>query len=81
MSAALAGEWNRFRRLCRTPMHDVVRARITGRLDLEAMIAAAELPDPLRQLVRDVTRRTRLNRLEKVTVAEELAGHFRDGLN
>ena len=68
-------------RLCRTPIRDVVRGRITGRLDLEAMIAAAELPDPLPQLVRDVTRRTRLNRLEKVAVAEELAGHFRDGLN
>ncbi len=68
-------------RLCRTPLRDVVRGRITGRLDLEAMIEAAELPDPLPQLVRDVTRRTRLTRLEKVTVAEELAGHFRDGLN
>ena len=81
MTAVLAGEWNRFRRLCQTPMRDLVRARITGRLDLEAMIAAAELPGPLPQLVRDVTRRTRLNRLEKVAVAEELTGHFRDGLN
>ncbi len=62
-------------------MRDVVRARITGRLDLEAMIAAAQLPDPLPQLVRDVSRRTRLNRLEKVAVAEELASHFRDGLD
>ncbi|MEE8459111.1 MAG: hypothetical protein V3S08_04525 [Phycisphaerales bacterium] len=68
-------------RLCRTPLRDVVRGRITGRLDLEAMIAAAALPDPLPRLVRDVTRRTRLSRLEKVAVAEELTGHFRDGLN
>jgi len=68
-------------RLCRTPMRDVVRGRITGRLDLDAMIASVDLPDPLPQLVRDVTRRTWLNRLEKVTVAEELAGHFRDGLD
>jgi len=68
-------------RLFRTPLRDVVRGRITGRLDLEAMIAVAALPDPLPQLVRDVTRRTRLSRLEKVAVAEELASHFRDGLN
>ena len=62
-------------------MRDVVRGRLTGRLDLEAMIEAAQLPDALAQLVRNVTRRTRLSRLEKVTVAEELLSHFRDGLN
>ncbi len=62
-------------------MRDLVRGRLTGRLDLEALIAAAELPEPLPQLVRNVVRRTRLLRLEKVAVAEELAGHFRDGLD
>ena len=75
-----AGAVSAFQRLCRTPMRDVVRARLTGRLDMDAMITAAELPDPLPQLVRDVVRRTRLYRLEKVVVAEELVGHFRDGL-
>ena len=81
MIAEAADERTRFRRLCRTPLRDVVRGRLTGRLDVEVLIAAAALPDPLPQLVRDVVRRTRLHRLEKVAVAEELVGHFRDGLN
>ena len=67
-------------RLCRTPMRDLVRGQVTGRLDREALLADANLPEPLPQLVRQVVRRTRLFRLEKVAVAEELIAHFLDGL-
>ena len=59
-------------RLCRTPMRDLVRGQVTGRLDRDALLADANLPEPLPQLVRQVVRRTRLFRLEKVAVAEEL---------
>ena len=81
MSEEPANERTCFRRLRLTPLRDLVRGRLTGRLDLDAVIAAAELPASLSQVVRDVIRRTRLFRLEKIAVAQELAGHFRDGLD
>ncbi len=68
-------------RLCRTPLRDLVRGQVTGRLDREALLAEASLPQPLPQLVRQVVRRTWLFRLEKVAVAEELIAHFLDGLD
>ena len=67
-------------RLLATPLRDVVRGRVTGRLDRQKLIAEAQLPGRLGQLVSDVVRRTRLFRLEKVAVAEELIAHFHDGL-
>lgn len=70
----------RLRVLRYTPLRDLVRGRLSGRLDLAALIDAAGLPEPLPRLIRDIARRTRLFRLEKVSVAEELVGHFRDGL-
>lgn len=68
-------------RLCYTPLRDVLRGRLSARLDLESMIAAADLPQPLADRVRAVVRLTRLWRLEKADVARELAAHFRDGLD
>ena len=68
------------RRLWRTPFRDLVRGRITGRLDLEAVFEDAALPTELDGMVRRVARRTRLDRLERVEVARDLAEHFRDGL-
>ena len=67
-------------RLLATPLRDVVRGRVTGRLDRQKLIAEAQLAGRLGQLVSDVVRRTRLFRLEKVAVAEELIAHFHDGL-
>ncbi len=67
-------------RLRNTPMTDLVRGRVSGRLDLEATIADAGLVGPLADLVRRVAKRTRLPRLERVDVARDLAEHFRDGL-
>lgn len=70
----------RGRKLLRTtPMRDLVRGRVTGRLDREA--PTADLPDDVRDLVRTVVNRTRLWRLEKADLTRELAAHFRDGLD
>ena len=63
-----------------TPLGDLIRGRVTARLDLKGMIAASDLPDPLPQTIHTVTRKTRLWRREKLDIARELIDHFRDGL-
>jgi len=68
------------RRIHFTPMRDVVRGRLTGRLDLDRMLAESQLPAPAAQCVRTVVKRTRLWPLEKIDVAQELTAHFHDGL-
>ena len=72
---------SRWHRLRHTPLRDVLRGRLSGRLDVQQVIGAAELPDALAALVRTTTQRTRLWRLEKVEVARELAAHFQDGVD
>ncbi|MGB7158085.1 MAG: hypothetical protein WBD40_08465 [Tepidisphaeraceae bacterium] len=69
-----------FRRMRHTPMRDALCGRITGRLDIERRLEAAGLPAPARELIRRITRRTRLWRIEKADVAGELIAHFADGL-
>jgi hypothetical protein len=68
------------RKVRTTPLRDVVRGRLTGRLDVQGRIEASGLPEPAKRLVARVVRRTRLWRLEKVDVADELIAHFADGL-
>jgi hypothetical protein len=68
------------RRLRFTPLRDVLRGRINGRLDVRACIDAAGLPAPVAQLVSRLIKRSRLWRKEKVEVADELIAHFADGL-
>lgn len=63
-----------------TPMRDVIRLRLTGRLNIRGQVHAANLPQPLSELVLEVVRRTRLSRLEKSDVTRELIAHFADGL-
>ncbi len=48
-----------------------------ARRDREA-IAASGLPDELKSLITDVVKRTRLRRRERLSVAQELIGHFED---
>ena len=67
------------RLLFTTPMRDLVRGRVTGRLDRDT--ATEGLPEPVRKHIAIVVKRTRLWRLEKAEVARELAAHFRDGLD
>ncbi|MBB6428890.1 hypothetical protein [Algisphaera agarilytica] len=68
-----------WRRLAHSPLRDILRGRINGRLDLDAKLEAAELPAEAEATVRDVVKRTRLWRLEKMEVADELIAHFKDG--
>src|SRR4051794_1837078 len=72
---------NLLHRLRNTPMRDLVRGRVTGRLDIAARIEGAGLPAPATDLIRRVMRKTRLWSLEKLDVADELIAHFRDGLD
>ena len=69
-----------FRKLRLTPMHDLWRGRITGRLDWRAKIRAAALPEAADRIVVQVVNRTWLSRAEKVAVADELIAHFADAL-
>ncbi|MEC9374645.1 MAG: hypothetical protein VYC34_12410 [Planctomycetota bacterium] len=67
-------------RLAATPMRDVVRGRVSARLDWKGEVERAEAPRVVREFVIRVTRRTRLDRLEKSDVARELMAHFEDGI-
>lgn len=69
-----------FRRIRHTPLRDVLRLRLTGRLDYRARVAASGLPVEAQALILRVVRRTRLHKLERVGVADELIAHFADGL-
>jgi hypothetical protein len=68
-------------KLNRTPMRDLVRGRITSRLDYKTKLAAADLPDSIKSLIQRVVRKTKLWSLEKADVANELIAHFIDGLD
>jgi hypothetical protein len=70
-----------FRLVAGTPMRDLIRGRVTGRLDIDYLTESAGLPGPIREVVKQTVRRTRLLRLEKSDVARELIAHFRDGLD
>ncbi len=70
-----------FERLRTTPLRDLVRGRVSGSLAWRRHIAICGLPEELKGVVLDVTRRTRLWRFEKVEVAQELIAHFYDGLD
>lgn len=69
-----------FHRLRHTPLIDVLRGRVTARFDWHATIARSELPPPLRGLVTQVVRRTKLWPSECMEVAQELIAHFHGGL-
>lgn len=67
-------------RLWTTPLGDLLRGRMTCRLDVRAIVAASGLPELVRARVLDTVKRTRLSRREKAGIAGELVGHFADGL-
>lgn len=70
-----------FRLVAGTPLRDLIRGRMTGRLDIDYLTASAGLPAPIGEVVKQTVRRTRLLRIEKSDVARELIAHFRDGLD
>ena len=66
------------RRMRYTPMRDVLRGKMTGRLDVRS--ALEELPEELQFLVGRVAVKTRLSRIERAEVIRDLAEHLHDGL-
>jgi hypothetical protein len=71
---------SRWRLLRTTPLRDVLRLRLSGRLDIERRLAAADLPAEIEHIIRRTVRRSRLRRLERADLADELITHFQDGL-
>jgi hypothetical protein len=63
-----------------TPLRDVLRGRITARLDLRRLLEAADLPPAVKQLIYRVAKKTRLWRLEQLDVMKELISHFAEGI-
>lgn len=63
-----------------TPMRDLLRGRIGERLNWRARLDRAALSAPIADAIRRIVRRTRLWRIEKAEVADELIAHFSDGL-
>jgi hypothetical protein len=67
-------------RLLCTPMRDLLRGSLSGRLDWRGLIASSEVSPQIKSLVRQIVRRTRLSRMEKADITTELVSHFSDGL-
>lgn len=69
-------------RVLQTPVGQLLRGRITGRVarPTDTPSELIQLPQPLDDLVKDIVKRTRLWRREKREVARELNTHFQDGL-
>ena len=63
-----------------TPLRDVLRGRITARLDLHRLLDATDLPPAVRQLIHRVAKKTRLWRMEQLDVTQELISHFVEGI-
>jgi hypothetical protein len=63
-----------------TPIRDVLRGRLTSRLDLRRQLEETTLPAEIKQLLHRVVKATQLWRLEQVDVQQELIAHFNDGI-
>ncbi len=74
------GVFPTFQKLSQTPLRDIARGRVTGRLDWKSHLATAGLPQAAAELIGRVVKHTRLFRLEKAAVADEMIAHFLDGL-
>ena len=71
---------SRWRQINATPLRDLLRGRVSGRLDWRSRVDNSALPVEARDLIQRVVQRTRLWRLEKPAVADELIAHFADGV-
>ncbi|MBX3352331.1 MAG: hypothetical protein KF684_05310 [Phycisphaeraceae bacterium] len=80
-TASGAGRSLDWRRVRKTPLRDLLRGRVTGRLDAAIIARDAGLPERLASIVGVTARRTRLFRRERADVAQEIIDHFRDGLD
>ena len=77
-SMAVERPW--WHRLWTTPLSDLLRGRMSCRLDVRAIVEASDLPEAVRGRILDTVKRTRLSRREKAGIAGELVAHFADGL-
>jgi hypothetical protein len=77
MTLAVDSFW---RRLRHTRLRDAFRGRIDGRLDWRQIINEVGLPTEIKAAISQVVKGTRLWKIERVDVAQELVGHFEDGL-
>ncbi len=82
---ARRSRWAQLDRVLRTRVLDLLGGQVrpyvrTPRLRAHDVIAQADLPGELADLVGQVVRRTRLWPTEEVAVAHELVAHFQDGL-
>jgi len=79
--ASLPPAPSRFRRLRQTPLRDLLRGRLSGRLDWRGRIDSSTLSPLIKNLLRRVVKSTRLWKLERYDVAGEFISHFVDGLS
>jgi hypothetical protein len=63
-----------------TPLRDALRGKLTARLDLRRPLEETALPAEVKQLLLRVVKTTRLWRLERLEVLQELIAHFADGI-
>src|SRR5688572_15002444 len=69
-----------FARLGRTPLADLLRGRVSGRMDARHHTSEAQLPRDLAELVVRTAHGTRLRHREQHEIARELVAHLLDGL-
>lgn len=79
MSEARESTWLMMR-LWQTPIRDMIRLRLSCRLDWRGVIAEASLPSEIKSLLTGLVRKTRLWRIEKTSIAHELVAHFEDAI-
>jgi hypothetical protein len=68
-------------RLARTPLVDLARGRISGRMDARHQSAHAEIPAMLAELVTRTVHGTRLRHREQHAIADELIAQLQDALD
>jgi len=68
-----------WQRLRTTPLGDLLRGRLSGKWDVDVILAEADVSPAVRQRIRELVKRTRLTLPEKAAIATELVAHFQDG--
>lgn len=71
------GFWPRF---VATPLTDLLRGRMSARLDLRRLISQAQLPEPLAGLTYEKARRVVVGDYRRIALARNWIEHFRAGL-
>ncbi len=67
-----------FRKLGQTPITDLIRGEISGRLDWKSRLVNSGLPEQVCHLISGIVLKAKLWRAEKNSVTDELISHFQD---